>query len=110
MWLTRQEAMGKGCLGGEQEGQGTQENCSSLGPAVSGLMVMGLVSWLSLANPSDSGSFLVSYTLLNQDGRHRGGFWEVGGQVASPLDTPPTLAVGEGLLAPCFLLGPPVVK
>ena len=34
---------------------------------VSGLMVMGLVSRLSLANHSDSGTFLVAHTLLNQD-------------------------------------------
>ena len=36
--------------------------------AVSGFMVMGLVSGLSLANPSDSGSFLVVvHALLSQD-------------------------------------------
>ena len=40
-------------------------------------MVMGLVSGLSLANCSDSGSFLVTYASLNQDGFQRGGFWEV---------------------------------
>ena len=37
-------------------------------PRSSGFMVMGLVSGLSLANHSDSGSFLVAYTLLSQDG------------------------------------------
>ena len=40
-----------------------------------GFMVMGLVSRLSLADYSDSGSFLV---VLSQDGFQRGGFWEVG--------------------------------
>ena len=40
-------------LGGEQEGQGTQENCSSW-LAISGFMVMGLVSGWSLANHSNS--------------------------------------------------------
>ena len=56
--LTKQETIGKGCQGREQEGKGTQENCSALCLAVSGFMVMGLVSELSLANHSGSGSFL----------------------------------------------------
>ena len=39
--------IGKGHLGGEQEGKGTQENCSDAWLAVLGFMVMGLVSgWL----------------------------------------------------------------
>ena len=41
-------------------------------------MVLGLVSQLSLANHSDSVSFLVVHTLFSQDGFQRGGFWEVG--------------------------------
>ena len=36
--------------------------------AVSGFMVMGLVSGLSLANHSDSESFLVVHALFSQDG------------------------------------------
>ena len=40
-------------------------------------MVMGLVSGLSLANHSDSGSFLVARASLSQDGFQREGFWEV---------------------------------
>ena len=36
--------IGKGRPGGEQEGKGTQENCSAMWLAVSGFMVMGLVS------------------------------------------------------------------
>ena len=36
--------IGKGHPGGEQEGEGTQENCSAAWLAVSGFMVMGLVS------------------------------------------------------------------
>ena len=43
----------KGHLGGEQQGKGTQENCSATWLAVSGFMVMGLVSGLSLANYTD---------------------------------------------------------
>ena len=41
-------------------------------------MVMGLVSRLSGANPSDSGSLLMAHTLLNHDGFQQEGFWEVG--------------------------------
>ena len=46
--------IGNGHPGGEQEGQGTQENCSATWLAVSGFMVMGLVSGWSLANHSNS--------------------------------------------------------
>ena len=49
---------------------------------VLGFMVMGLVSGLSLANRSDSGSFLVVHALLSQD-RCQRGFWEV---EASPCE------------------------
>ena len=54
--------------------------------AVSGFMVMGLVSKLSLANHSDSWFFLVVHTLLSQDGFQRG-FWELRRtyELASPL-------------------------
>ena len=44
--LTKQETIGKGSCGGEQEGKGTQESCS----ANLWFMVMGLVSGLSLSN------------------------------------------------------------
>ena len=66
-----------------------------------GFMVMGLVSGLSLANHSD---------LFSQDGCQREGFWEVVGQVVSPFDLSRTFLVGGGLLVPCSLPGPPVVK
>ena len=55
-------------------------------PAVSGFMVMGLVSGLSLASHSDSESFLVVHTLFSQDGCQRGGFWEVVGHMVSLFD------------------------
>ena len=77
---------------------------------VSGFMVMGLVSRLSLANHSDSESFLVVHALFSQDGCQREGFWEVVRQVVFPFDLSLTLLVGGGLLVPCFLPGPPVVK
>ena len=73
-------------------------------------MVMGLISRLSLANHSDSESFLVVYVLFSQDGCQREGFWEVVRQVVSPFDLSPTLLVGGGLLVPCSLPGPPVIK
>ena len=71
---------------------------------------MKLVSRLSLANHSDSESFLVVHTLFSQDGCQREGFWEVIRQVVSPFDLSRTLLIGGGLLVPCFLPGPPVVK
>ena len=73
-------------------------------------MVMGLVSGLSLASHSDSESFLVVQALFSQDGCQREGFWEVVRQVVSPFDLSQTLLVGGGLLVPCFLPGPPVLK
>ena len=73
-------------------------------------MVMGLVSGFSLASYSDSESFLVVHTLFSQEGCQREGFWEVVGQVVSPFDLFQTLLVGGGLLIPCSLPGPPVVK
>ena len=58
---------GKGHPGGEQEGKGTQEDCSAIWLTVLAFMVMGLVSRWSLANHSDSGSFLMVHTSLTQD-------------------------------------------
>ena len=72
-------------------------------------MVMGLVSGLSLANHSDSGSLLV-HALLSQGGCQQEGFWEVEGHVASPFDLFRALLIGGGLLVPCSLLGSPVIK
>ena len=56
--------IGKGCLGGEQEGKGNQEDCSATWLTASSFIVMGLVSRLSLANLSDSESFLEVHILL----------------------------------------------
>ena len=78
--------------------------------AVSCFMEMGLVSGLSLANHSDSESFLVVYTLFSQDGCQGEGFWEVVGHVVSPFDLCRTLLVSGGLLVPCSSPGPPVIK
>ena len=90
--------------------KGTQENSSAMWLVVLGFMVMGLVSRWSLANHSDSESFLVPHALLSKDGCSQEGFWEVGGHVVSPFDLSWTLLVGSGLLVPYSLPGPPVVK
>ena len=102
--------IGKGHPGGEQEGKGTQENCSAAWLTVSGFMVMGLVSGWSLANHSNSESFLVANALLSQDGCEWEGFWEVDGHAVSPFDLSQTLPVGGGLLVPYSLSGSSVIK
>ena len=53
---------------------------------VLGFMMMELVSGLSLANHSDSESFLVVHALFSQDGCQREGFWEVVRHVVSPFN------------------------
>ena len=68
-------------------------------------MVMGFVFGFSLASHSDSESFLVVHALFSPDG-----FWEVVGHVVSLFDLSRTLPVGGGLLVPCSLPGPPVIK
>ena len=81
--------------------------------AVLGFMVRRLVSRLSLANRSDSGgsgSFLVVYSLISQDGCQREGFWEMVRPVASSFDLSQTLLGFGGLLVLCSLPGPPVIK
>ena len=71
---------------------------------------MGLVSGLSLANYSDSKSFLVVHTLFIQGGCQKKGFWDVIRHMVSPLDLSLTLLVGGGLLVPCSLPGHLVLK
>ena len=67
--LTKQEILlGKGTRVESSGVRGTQENCSAAWLTMSGFMVMGLVSGWSLANHSNSESFLVAPTLLSQDG------------------------------------------
>ena len=77
---------------------------------MSGFMVMGLVSRWSLANDSNSESFLVAHASLSQDGCQREGFWEVDGHAVSPLDLSRALLVGGGLLVLYSLSGSPVIK
>ena len=73
-------------------------------------MVIGLVSRSFLASHSDSGSFRVVHTLLSQGGCQQEGFWEVVGHVASPFDLSQIILVGGGLLVPCSLPGPSIIK
>ena len=73
-------------------------------------MVMGLVSGWSLANHSNSGSFLVAHASLSQDEYWQEEFWEVGGHAVSPFDLSRTLPVGGGLLVLYSLSGSPVIK
>ena len=66
--LTKQEVLlGKGTWV-ESSRVKTQENSSAVWLAVSGFMAMGLVSGWSLANHSNSESFLVAHASLSQDG------------------------------------------
>ena len=68
MLIKQENLLGKEHPGGEHQGKGAQENCSATWLAVSGFAVMGLVSTLSLANLSDSESFLVAHAQLSQYG------------------------------------------
>ena len=105
--LTKQETIGKGSLGGEQQGKGTQEHCSAAWFAVLDLTVMELASRLTLASHPDSGSFLVVCVSVSQDG-----FQIVGHRdwhLLSPFELFQILQVGGNLLVLHSLQGPPVV-
>ena len=105
---TKQEILlGKGPLGREQECKGTQENCSATWLAVSGFMVMGLVSGLSLPNHlTQSLSWGCTPCLAKwmPERRILGG----GRTCGFSFDLSQTLPVGGGLLVLCSLQGPPV--
>ena len=60
--LTKQEILLERAPGWRAEGKGTQENSFATWLAVLGFTVMGLVSGWSLANHSNSESFLVAHT------------------------------------------------
>ena len=108
--LTKQEILlGKGTRMESSRVREPRRTALPHGSQSPGFMVMGLVSGLSLANHSDSESFLVVHTLFSQDGCQRG-FWEVVGYVVSLFDLSRTLLVGGGLLVPCSLPGAPVIK
>ena len=117
-WIVRRDTcadkardfIGKGRPGRKQWGKETQEDCFAMWLAISGFMLMALVSRLSFANHSDSESFLVAHEWLSQDGCQWEGFREVVGHVVSPFDLSWTLPVAGGLLVPCSLPGAPVIK
>ena len=99
---------GKGHPGGEQKGKGTHENSSATWLAVSGFMVMELVSGLSLASHlTQSPSWWCTPCSAKMDAREKDSArWS---DMWCLLLTFPEL-VGGGLLVPCSLLGLPVVK
>ena len=83
---TKQEILlGRGALVESSRVRETRRTALPRG-SVLGFMVMGLVSGLSLANHSDSESFLVVYALFSQDGCQRERFLEVVRHVVSPFD------------------------
>ena len=88
--------------------KGTQQNCSTM--CGLGFYGDGISFRVVFSQPSDSESFLVVHVLFSHDGCQRAGFWEVVGHAVSALDLSGTLLVGGGLLVPCSLPGPPVVK
>ena len=51
--LTKRDFIGEGRQGGEQRGQRAQQSCSAAWLEVSGFLVMGFASRLSLASHSD---------------------------------------------------------
>ena len=57
--------IGKGCLGGGQKGEGSRENCSATWLTVSGFMLIGLLSGLSLASHSELESFQEAHASLS---------------------------------------------
>ena len=82
--LTKQEILlGKGS---RLESSRVRESRRTALPRGRGFMVMELISGWSLANHSDSKSFLVVRALFRQDGCQREGFWEVVRYVVSPFD------------------------
>ena len=102
--------IGKEHLGGEQQGKGTQENNSVTWLDVSGFMGMGLVSGLSLANHSDSRVLPGGACLVQPRWMLERRILGVVGHVVSHFDLSWTLPVDGGLLVPCSLPGPPVLK
>lgn len=104
--------IGKGCLGGKQQGEGAQENSSAGGRS------LWLVLWVSFPVVSDqlsclahiwsgSGSFLLAHAPLGEDRSQHQGSREVGGLVSSLLLAPPTSSWFLFRAAPRSLSGPP---
>ena len=103
---------GKGYAGGELGRKGSRENCSAMWLAVSGFMVMGSASGLSLARHSDIESFLVVHISPNKMGSSEDDSGKLLGhmewRLLPSLDFSWVLPVGGSLLVPYSLPGPPV--
>ena len=75
--LTKQETTGKNDPAGGSRVREPRRTALPHG-SVSGFMAIGVVSGFSLANHSDSGSFLVVHALLSQDRRQQEDGWTQG--------------------------------
>ena len=109
--LTKQETIGMGHLGREQEGNRTQENALPCG-SQSWVSGDGVSFWV-VPGQSFSRRVLAGdlHTLLSQDGFQRKGFWEdMWMCLLSPFELLQILSVGGGLLVMCSLPGSPGVK
>ena len=108
------DIIGKGRPGREQEGQGAQENCSATWLTVSGFMVGGLVSGLSLAWPifglTQGPSWWCTHLAakMNSSARASGRLAGISSPPSSfwPLPNSPH---EFSVAAPCSLSGPPAV-
>uniref|UniRef100_A0A8D0Y932 Abhydrolase domain containing 4, N-acyl phospholipase B n=2 Tax=Sus scrofa TaxID=9823 RepID=A0A8D0Y932_PIG len=107
--------IGKGHLGREQQGKGTQENGSSVWLTVSGFMGMGSVSWLSpanrLAQPVLGLAQGPSWWHLHLSAKMESNAKDAGRlAVSSLLSAPPKFSPLVIRAAPCSLSGPRAVK
>ena len=100
--LTKQETIGKGRLGREQQGKGTQETCSATWFTVSSFMRMGLVSGWSLARHLARPILGLAWVLLGSARTSQESelqlqeSWEVGPPTSQgPLLTPPVCLQGN---------------
>ena len=85
--MTKQEILlGKGTRGESSRVREPRRTALSPWLAMSGFMVIRLVSRWSLANHSNSESFLVAHSSLSQDGCQREGFWKMVRHVVFPFD------------------------
>ena len=94
----------------EKQGESTSWYCSATWLAVLGVLVMGLVLMLSLADHSNLGSFLVATCCSAKMDSNQEDSGRLVEHIASPFDLSRILPVGGGLLVLCSSLGPLVLK
>ena len=92
------DLIGKGCLGREQEGRATQENCFATWLTFSGFRVMRLISGLSLANHSDTESFLAMHASVQPRWKPSRRNLRGGRTQGVSFDLSLTLSMGGGLV------------